>query len=336
VSRSPGTDQEIHMPNGTLIFGEATDDGALAPITAELSGAAARLGGPITIALLGSGVEAVASQAGSYGAQKVIVIDDPVLADHQGDAIVPVAERIVREVDPAVVLMGQTMLGRELAPRLAQRLGTAVAMDCVALDLQGDRLLAERPAFGGAARARYTITGSPQIATVRVKALEAPEAGSPSAEIIKQAAGIDASAVRTKVTNRRKEEAEGVRLEDAKVVVSGGRGLGGPEGFQPLEDLAKVLGGAVGASRAVCDLGWYPVANQVGLTGKVVTPDLYIAVGISGASQHMAGISSVKNIASINKDTDASIFKASRWAVVHDWKEFLPAFIEEVKKVKAA
>jgi electron transfer flavoprotein alpha subunit len=142
--------------------------------------------------------------------------------------------------------------------------------------------------------------------------------------------------VRTKVVSKRKEESEGVRLEDAKVVIGGGRRLGAPEGFQVLEELAKLLGGAVGASRAVADLGWCPVAWQIGLTGKIVTPDLYIAVGISGASQHMAGISSVKNIASVNKDADASIFKASRWAVVTDWKEFVPLFIEEVKKVKAA
>jgi electron transfer flavoprotein alpha subunit len=323
------------MPNGVLIFGEATEDGKLAGITAELSGAASALGGPVTCALLGAGVSAVAEDAGKYGAGKVIVVDDPILKDYQGDAYLPAAERIARETDPAVILFGQTMVGRDLAPRLAQRLGTAVAMDCVAVSMQGDKLLAERPAFGGAARARYTINGTPQIATVRVKALEAPEP-SGSAEVVKQEAGVDASQVRTTITSRTKEESEGVRLEDAKVVISGGRGLGGPEGFQPLEDLAKALGGAVGASRAVCDLGWYPVAAQVGLTGKVVTPDLYIAVGISGASQHMAGISSVKNIASINKDADASIFKASRWAVVHDWKEFIPAFIEEVKKVKAA
>jgi electron transfer flavoprotein alpha subunit len=323
------------MPNGVLIFGEATEDGKLAGITAELSGAAAALGGPVTCALLGAGVEGLAQDAGQYGASKVIVVDDPVLKDYQGDAYLPVAERIAREVDPAIILLGQTMVGRDLAPRLAQRLGTAVAMDCVALSMQGDKLLAERPCYGGAARARYTINGSPQIATVRVKALEAP-AASGSAEVVKQEAGVSAGQVRTAITGRSKPEAEGIRLEDAKVIVGGGRGVGGPEAFQQLEELAGVLGGAVGASRAVCDLGWYPVATQIGLTGKVVTPDLYIAVGISGASQHMAGISSVKNIASVNKDPDASIFKSSRWAVVHDWKEFVPAFLEEVKKVKAS
>lgn len=324
------------MANGVLVFAEGSEDGRLNPVTAELVGAATRLGGPVTVALLGSGVEGLASQAGSYGAQKVIVVDDAVLKDYNGDAYLPVAERIAREVDPAIVLLGQTMMGRDLAPRLAQRLGTAVAMDCVALDKQGDKLIAERPCFGGAARARYSFATTPQIATVRVKALEPAEAGTASAEVVTQPAGVDASAVRTKVVSKRKEESEGVRLEDAKVIIGGGRGLGGPEGFQVLEDLAKLLGGAVGASRAVADLGWCPVAWQIGLTGKIVTPDLYIAVGISGASQHMAGISSVKNIASVNKDADASIFKASRWAVVADWKEFVPAFLEEVKKVKAA
>ena len=322
------------MPNGVLIFGEPTEDGKLAAITAELSGAAAALGGPVTCALLGSGVEGIAQEAGQYGAEKVIVVDDPILKDYQGDAYLPVAERIAKEVDPAVILLGQTMIGRDLAPRLAQRLGTAVVMDCIALSMEGDKLLAERPCYGGAARARYTINGSPQIATVRVKALDAP-AASGSAEVVKQDAGVSADQVRTTITARNKPESAGIRLEDATVVVSGGRGLGGPEAFQQLEELASVLGGAVGASRAVCDLGWYPVAAQVGLTGKIVTPDLYIAIGISGASQHMAGISSVKNIASVNKDGDASIFKASRWAVVHDWKEFVPLFLEEVKKVKA-
>jgi electron transfer flavoprotein alpha subunit len=320
---------------GTLVFAEATEDGKLNPVTAELCGAAQKLGGDITVALLGKGVEGLAAAAGAYGAKKVIVVDDAQLETYLGDTYIQPAERIAKEVGADTILFAQTMMGRDLAPRLAARLGTAVAMDCTALTSEGGKMHAERPCFGGAAKARYSFTGTPAMATVRVKALEPAEAGASSAEVVKQDANIDAGKVRSKVTDRRKEKAEGVRLEDAKVVVSGGRGLGGPEGFQPLETLAGILGGAVGASRAVCDLGWYPVAAQVGLTGKVVTPDLYIAVGISGASQHMAGISSVKNIASVNKDPDAPIFKASRWAVVADAKEFVPAFIEEVKKVKA-
>ena len=323
------------MPTGVLVFGEATEDGKLNPVTAELIATGTRLGGPVTCVVPGSGVEGLAQHCIAAGAAKVIVVDDPILKDYQGDAYLPAAERITKEVVPSVVLFGQTMMGRDLAPRLAQRLGTAVAMDCMALSMNGDKLVAERPCYGGSARARYTINGSPQIATVRGKSQEPLEPdASRSGEVIKQDAG--SPTVRTKILSRRKEKSEGVRLEDAKVVVSGGRGLGGPEGFQPVEELARVLGGAVGASRAVCDLGWYPVAAQVGLTGKIVTPDLYIAVGISGASQHMAGISSVKNIVSINKDPEASIFKASRFAVVGDWKDIIPAFTEEVKKIKAS
>ncbi|MDP2674665.1 MAG: electron transfer flavoprotein subunit alpha/FixB family protein [Dehalococcoidia bacterium] len=324
------------MPNGVLVFGEAAEGGTLAPVTGELMGAAKSLGGPVACALLGAGVEALAGECAALGADKVIVVDDPVLKDYLADAYVTVAERICKETDSAVVLFGQTMMGRDLAPRLAARLGTAVAMDCVELALSGDRLQATRPCYGGSARARYSINGTPQMATLRAKVYD-PPARDPSrqAEVVKQPAGVSEDSIRVRITGRRKEAVEGVRLEDATVVVSGGRGVGGPEGFQSLEELAKLMGGAVGASRAVCDLGWYPVATQIGLTGKVVTPDLYIAVGISGASQHMAGISQVKNIVAINKDPEATIFKSSRFGVVGDWKEVVSAFTEKVRELKA-
>ena len=325
------------MASGALVFGEATEDGKLSPAVPELLGAASRLAKPVACVLLGAGVEPLAQECIAFGADKVIVVDDPILADFQGDSYVPIAERICRETDPAILLMSQTMMGRDLAPRLAQRLGTAVAMDCVGLEMQGDKLVAERPCYGGSARARYTINGSPQIATLRAKSQEPLERDdSRQGEVAKQSADLNPEAVRTRIVERRKEKAEGVRLEDAPVVVSGGRGLGGPEAFKPLEELAELLGGAVGASRAVCDLGWYPVANQVGLTGKVVTPELYIAVGISGASQHMAGISQVKNIVAINKDAEAGIFKTARFGVVGDWKEIIPPFMEKVRELKAS
>lgn len=325
------------MPSGVLVFGEAEEGGGgLAPVTGELLGAAKSLGGPVTCVLLGAGVEGLAKECGALGADKVIVVDDDVLKDYQGDAYVHVGERICKEADPSVVLFGQTTIGRDMAPRLAARLGTAVAMDCVELSLDGEKLQASRSCYGGSARARYTINGTPQIATLRAKVWDPPgRDDSRQAEVVKQSADVSADAIRTRIVSRRKEEVEGVRLEDASVVVSGGRGLGGPEGFQPLEELAGILGGAVGATRAVCDMGWYPVAMQVGLTGKVVTPDLYIAVGISGASQHMAGISQVKNIVAINKDREANIFQAARFGVVGDWKEVIPAFMEKVRELKA-
>jgi electron transfer flavoprotein alpha subunit len=190
-----------------------------------------------------------------------------------------------------------------------------------------------RPVFGGNAHAAYTSKTTPAVATVRAKSQEPLEAdASRSGEV--KALSVEVSS-RAKVVGRQEVKSEGIRLEDAKVVVSGGRGLGGPEGFEPLNDLAKILGGAVGASRAVVDLGWVPVSIQVGLTGKVVTPDLYIAVGISGASQHLAGITGVKNIVGINKDKDADIFKVSRYGAVADWKPFLIAFVEECRRLKS-
>lgn len=325
------------MATGVLVFGEATEEGKLAPVVAELLAAGSRLGKPVVCALLGSGVESLAQECVAQGADKVIVVDDPILGDQQVDAWLPVAERICKEADAAVILFGQTTVGREIAPRLARRLDTAVVMDCVALEMDGDRMVAERPCYGGNARARYTMDSTPQMATVRVKAQDPlVRDDSRQAEIVRQEAGVSPDQVRTRVVSRRKEKVEGVRLEDARVVVGGGRGLGGPEGFKSLEGLAEVLGGAVGASRAACDLGWYPVGAQIGLTGKVVTPDLYIAVGISGASQHMAGVSQVKNVVSINRDPEAGIFKASRFAVVDDWKDIIPALVEKVRQLKAS
>ncbi|MCS7276274.1 MAG: electron transfer flavoprotein subunit alpha/FixB family protein [Dehalococcoidia bacterium] len=329
------------MANDILVFGELTEEGRLAPITFELLGAARRLadqlGSRVLCAILGAGLDGQSRDAIAQGADAVLLVDDPLLQEYQGDAFVPVLERLVREKNPALVLLGQTMAGRELGPRLAARLGTAVTMDAIDVAVQDGRIIVTRPCYGGNAHAKYSFNTSPAVVTLRAKSQEPIERDeSRQGEVEKVQAGIDAGAVRTRVLGRVKQKAEGVRLEDARIVVAGGRGLGGPEGFRMLEELAELLGGAVGASRAACDLGWYPVSAQVGLTGKVVTPDLYIAVGISGASQHMAGISQVKNIVSINKDPEANIFKASRWAVVADWKEVVPLLIKKVREMKEA
>src|SRR2546426_6599226 len=173
------------MASGTLVMGEATEDGKLNPVVPELIGIGSRLGGRVTVALLGSGVEGLAREAAAFGASKVIVVDDAILKEYQGDSYVPIAERIAKEVDPAVIVMGQTMMGRDMAPRLAQRLGTAVAMDCVNFEMQGDKLVAERPCYGGSARARDTIKGTPQIATGRAKAQKPAER-----DDLRQAGGV--------------------------------------------------------------------------------------------------------------------------------------------------
>ncbi len=318
------------MANGVLILAEVAD-GAIASVTQELIGAAQRLNaGPVSAMLLGSGVEVAAAKI--TGVEKTYVVDDAALADYTTDGFTQAAAAVAKEADPAVILLGQTNIGRDLGPALAYRLGTAVAMDTIALEMQDGRLHSTRPAYGGNARAVNSFSATPAIATVRPKSQNAAEGGSAGA-VAKVA--FDASGIRTKVVDRKVATAEGVRLEDAEVVVAGGRGLGGPEGFAQIEELAHMLGGAVGASRAVADLGWRPVAEQVGLTGKVVSPTLYIAVAISGASQHMAGCSGSKNIVAINKDADANIFKTSRFGIVGDFKVVMPALVAAVKKVQA-
>ncbi|HZP56655.1 MAG TPA: electron transfer flavoprotein subunit alpha/FixB family protein [Dehalococcoidia bacterium] len=318
------------MPNGVLILADVVD-GAVAPITAELVGAARRLNaGPVNAMVLGSGVEGAAAQVA--GVEKTYVVDSPALAEYTTDAYTQAAAAVAQQADPAIILLGQTNVGRDLAPALAFKLGTAVAMDTIALEMKDGKLHTTRPAYGGNARAVNSFATAPAIATVRPKSQDPAEGGAPG-QVVKVDAAL--AEPRAKVTARNVATAEGVRLEDAEVVVSGGRGLGGPEGFQGIEELAHVLGGAVGCSRAVADLGWRPVAEQVGLTGKVVSPTLYVAVAISGASQHMAGCAGSKNIVAINKDPEANIFKAARFGVVGDFKTVLPAFIEAVKKVKA-
>ena len=247
-------------------------------------------------------------------------------------------ERVTGEVKPKVLLLGQTSIGRDLAPRLAFRLGTGLLMDCVDLSIDPDTklLLQTRPVYGGNARATFSCESFPQMVTVRVKAMAPLERDdSRKGETVKIEVVIDPSAIRTRVLEKVKEEVAGIKLEDAGVVVGGGRGVGSPEGFDQLKELATVLKGAVGATRPPADNGWVPTTWQIGLTGKIITPDLYIAVAISGASQHMAGCSSSKTIVAINKDPEANIFKEARFGVVGDWKQVLPAFTEKIKELLA-
>jgi len=325
------------MANEILVVGEV-EEGALAPITAEMLGAARNLSTDgVACVLFGSGVESQAASAIAFGADEVFVVDDPALAVYNTDTYLQAMLKVNEQGGAPIILFGQTNLGRDLAPRLAFRLETGVIMDTIELAMEGDRLQGTRPCFGGNARAVNVVKTNPQIATVRAKSQEpAVEDSSRQGQVTKVDAGIDASAVRVKVTARSGISSEGIRLEDADVVVSGGRGLGGPENFETIEELAKVLGGAVGASRAVCDLGWRPVSEQVGLTGKVVSPTLYIAVAISGASQHMAGCSGSKNIVAINKDADANIFKASRFGIAEDYSKVMKPLIDAVKQIRGS
>jgi len=325
---------------GVMVCGEVSE-GKLAAITKELLGGgrtlADALSEELSVVLMGSGIGDLANEMIAFGADKVYVVDDPLLADYQTDSYLAVMEKVVNQVAPSILLLGQTAIGRDLAPRLAFRLGTAVAMDSIELsiDPESKLMLATRPVYGGNARAVYACEETrPQMATVRAKAMEPQEIDeSRKGEIINIDSGLDPSMIRTKVVDKVKEEVTGVKLEDAEVVICGGRGMGDAEAFTELEALAKLLGGAVGASRPPCDSGWVPSSLQIGLTGKIISPTLYIGVALSGSSQHMAGCSGAKNIIALNKDAEANIFKEARFGVVGDYKKLLPAFTQKVKEL---
>jgi len=326
---------------GVLIYAEI-GEGKLKAISTELLGCGRKLaddlGQELWAVLIGSDVSSLAGEAIAFGADKVYVVDDPLLKDYQTDSYVSVMEKVVKQVMPQILILGQTSIGRDLAPGLAFRLGTAAATDCIELAIDPDSKLMwqTKPVYGGNAQAIFTCQSYPQIATVRVKAMSPLERDdSRQGEVITIEAGLDPSAMRTRVLEKVREEVEGIKLEEAEVIVSGGRGIGGAEGFKQLEELAKILKGAVGASRPPCDNGWVAESLQVGLTGKIVAPDLYIAVGISGASQHISGCSAAKNIVAINKDPEANIFRQAHFGVVGDWKKVLPAFTSKVKELLA-
>jgi electron transfer flavoprotein alpha subunit len=328
---------------GILVCGELAD-GKLASITTELLGCGRKLADELkedlSCLLAGDAVSEASKEAIAFGADKVYVVEHASLKEYQADSYMQVAETVAKDVSPRAILMGQTSMGRDLAPRLAFRLGTSVTTDCLNLSIDSaTRLLVQtRPVYGGNAQAVFTGEAMPQIVTVRAKAMSPLEPdASRKGEVIPTKVDIDMSKVRTKIVETVKEEAVGVKLEDAPVIVSGGRGIGGPEPFQAiLKELADLLHGAVGASRPPADNGWVPEHLHIGLTGKIVAPDVYIAVAISGASQHTAGCTGSKHIIAINKDPEANIFRDAEFGVVGKYEEVLPAFTSKLKELLAA
>jgi electron transfer flavoprotein alpha subunit len=318
-------------------------DGKILPIAAEGLGIGRKLaddsGQELAAILVGSNIGELAPQAIAQGADRAYVVDDPLLKDYTTDAYVNVMAKVAGQITPQVLIMGQTDIGRDLAPGLAFRLGVTLTMDCVdlAIDPESKRLLQTKPVYGGNAQAVFTSDSDPQMVTIRTKAMTALEPdASRKGEITSIAADLKESDIRTKIVERVVEEVAGLKIEDAEIVVSGGRGIGSAEGFQQLEELARILKGAVGASRPPCDNGWVPDTVQVGLTGKIIAPELYFAIAISGSSQHMSGCSGSKTIVAINKDAEANIFRQARFGVVGDWKKVLPAFTEKVKELLAS
>lgn len=304
--------------------------------SAELIGGAKGLvssGGTVSVAVLGHDLGAACRDAVSFGADKVYRLQAPDLANYDSEAYLQALEVAVREIGADTVLFPADAFAAELAPRLAHRLDTGVATGCVAITVSGDgQLLFTCPVYGGKAMAEVVVTGSPSIATVAAGSFQpllrddARQVG-----IVSLVVPATATVRRARTLEVRPEEVQGVRLEDARVIVAGGRGLGEAEGFQYLEELAGVLGAAVGASRPAVDAGWVPASLQIGQTGKTVSPDLYIAVGVSGASQHLAGMGRSKHVVVINKDPEALFFKAAELGVVADYRKVVPLLTQKLK-----
>ena len=287
------------------------------------------LSGTVRTVLIGSGVKALADELASYGADEVVAFDDPALAAYATEAYARALAQAIVEAKPAAVLVPYTALGKDLAPRVAARVGAGLVSDCVSLSLKDGRLVARRPVYAGKAYATVTWAGEPQMATLRPNVFPLGRYD-PARKAVVLSATVDTKA-RARVTAV-KATAEGkVELTEAQVIVSGGRGLKGPEHFHLVQELGDAMGAAVGASRAVVDAGWVDHQMQVGQTGKTVSPTLYIACGISGAIQHLAGMSSSKYIVAINKDADAAIFKVANYGIVGDAFEVLPRLTEAAK-----
>ncbi len=289
--------------------------------------------GTVAVAVLGQDVAQACRDAVAFGADQVYSVENSLLVAHDTDAHLQAVDAVVREVAPEVVLLVGDALGTEVAVRLAHRLKTGAVAYCSSIrSLEGDRLAFTRPIYGGKAIAEMTVEGTPQIAAVTARSFEPlPRDDARTGEITSLAVSIGSDGQRTKVLETIQEEVTGVRLEDAKTVVSGGRGLGDGANFRMLEELAAVMGAAVGASRAAVDAGWASPAMQVGQTGKQVAPELYIAVGISGATQHIAGMGRAKHVVVINKDPEAPFFRLAELGVTADYKKVVPLLIEQLK-----
>jgi len=287
------------------------------------------LGADVTAVVVGSSIDGLGAELEKYGPDKILLADDPALAEYTTDAYTNVIAELVQSVDPAVIILGASAQGKDLSARLAARLDAGLAMDCTAVKLADGKLTYTRPMFGGKIFADVEIDGALQIAAIRPNVMDITEA---PRECAIEKPAVNVGEVNTTVAEKSMDTGDKVELTEADVVVSGGRGTGGD--FAAIEQLAAALGGAVGASRSAVDEGWRPHSDQVGQTGKVVSPGLYVACGISGAIQHLAGMSTSKYIVAINKDPEAPIFSKADLGIVGDLAAIVPAIAEEMKKIK--
>lgn len=325
------------------VFVETKEDGSARNVGLELLNPgrelAARQGGEVVAVIIGHNTAKAEKSAAVYGAGKILVINGEEYAHYNTDAYTNAMEYLIRKYGPATLLIGATSYGRDLGPRLSCRLKSGLTADCTSLAINEETGIMEwtRPAFGGNLMATIICPdGRPQIGTIRPGVFKKAVLAEASPEIIREDYHVPADQIRTRLLETIVEAAgEIVDLEGAEIIVSGGRGMGGPDGFIILKELADCLGGTVGASRAAVDSGWIPYVHQVGQTGKTVAPKLYIACGISGAIQHLAGMSGADYIVAINKDEEAPIFAVANYGIVGNLFEVIPALTAEIKRLKS-
>lgn len=320
------------MSQGVLAIAEQSE-GIFRKVTYEALSEGKRiadsLGCDLTALVLGSGIENNVKELGKYGAERIIVIDNQVLGEYLNDAYTNVIGDVLRKENPAVVIIGASTQGKDLSARLSARLGAPLVMEGVAIRVENNKLVVTRPMYGGKILADTVLEGEPQMVAFRPNSIRIEEStGTGSIEVI----DADIGKTQVKFIEKRLETGK-IELTEADVIVSGGRGMGGND-YTIVEELAGALGGAVGASRAAVDEGWRPASDQVGQTGKVVSPTLYVACGISGAIQHLAGMGTSKVIVAVNRDSEAPIFSKADYGIVGNLFEVLPLVTNEVKKIK--
>ena len=323
------------MAKGVFVIAEQRD-GALRKVSFELASAARKLadqtGDEVSAILLGSGVEGMAAELGKFGVDKVLVGDNAALEPYVTEAHAQVVAKILKDNDAAIALFAASVQGKDLSARVAAKLAGGLATDCTDVKLDGGKLVAVRPMYAGKCFADVVFNSTPAMASLRPNVFPAVENAKAGA-VTKVDVAVDAQ--KSKVLEVQKDTSGKVDLTEATIIVSGGRGMKGPDEYKILEELADVLKGTVGASRAAVDAGWRPQKDQVGQTGKVVSPNLYIACGISGAIQHLAGMSSSKCIVAINKDAEAPIFTKADFGVVDDLFKVVPELTAVCKKMLA-
>lgn len=322
------------MSNKVLVLAE-TREGSLRNVSFEAIAAGKQIadGGEVVSVLIGDGVAGVAGDLIAYGADRVVTVEHPHLKAYTSDGFSQALIAVVEQEKPEAIVFGHTALGKDLSPKIASKLQSGLISDVTEIEGAGDDAVFIRPIYSGKAFEKVKVKDGVVFVTIRPNNI-APLAKDDSRSGDVSALTVDITNLRTIIKEVVRKSTDGVDLSEAKVVVAGGRGVKSEEGFEPLKELANLLGGAVGASRGACDAEYCDYSLQIGQTGKVVTPDLYIAAGISGAIQHLAGMSNSKVIVAINKDPEANIFKVADYGIVGDLFEVIPMLIEEFKALK--